>query len=318
MAEKKKEVHPKPSSEKIKKIAEKIEKRAEKPARETRPSAGVLDGIAGYVAARYPELRKKLEISGMPPEPNRFIKKCLISSFLLGLALALSLLIVLLLLEAELYSTLLISALAFPALWFASFHFFLREPEVNMLRKAREIDKDLLFAGRHLLIELRAGVPLFDALTNITSGYGEVSKAFASVIEKVNLGVPMDVALHDISQKTPSPAFRRLALQIVNSIRSGSDVADALEGILDQIAKEQLIDVRAYGQKLSPLVMFYMIFGIILPSLGVALAIILLSFMGSDIEGLGFQILAGMAVLILFIQYIFLTLIESTRPRFGV
>ena len=87
----------------------------------------------------------------------------------------------------------------------------------------------------------------------------------------------------------------------------------ALETILNQLSQEQIIDVKAYGQKLNPLGMFYMLFGIIIPSLGITLLVTLFSFVGVSI---GPAVLWGVLILLVIVQYIFLTLIESSRPRF--
>ena len=89
--------------------------------------------------------------------------------------------------------------------------------------------------------------------------------------------------------------------------------------VLDQISKEQVIALKAYGQKLNPLVMFFMIFGVILPSLGIAFAIILVSFVGGNAaEAFGPLALVGAFILIGLVQFMFLTMIETSRPKFDI
>jgi len=175
-----------------------------------------------------------------------------------------------------------------------------------------------VFAGRHMLIELKSGVPLYDAMLGISRDYGPVSEEFNKVVEKVTLGVPLGAALHDVAESNPSAYFNRLALQLANSLASGADVATTLEASLDQISKEQIIELKAYGQKLNPLVMFFMIFGIIMPSLGVAFMIMLVSFLGGSSISFGPQALFGVLACICLIQFIFLSMVESSRPRFDI
>ena len=88
--------------------------------------------------------------------------------------------------------------------------------------------------------------------------------------------------------------------------------------MLNQVSQEQIIELKAYGQKLNPLVMFYMIFGVIMPSLGVAFLIILLSFVGTGLAGYGVGIMAGIFFFVTIVQFMFLTVVENSRPSFDL
>lgn len=263
------------------------------------------------LAAKFPDLKMKLKQAEMSDEPTAFIAKAMLFAVLLAVGLTVLFVFVFQATGGPVFVALPIGIIAFPI----AFLWYMKGPQVRISKKVRELDKDLVFAGRHMLIELRAGVPLFDSMMNITSEYGEVSIAFSRILEKINVGVPADVAIHDISEEIPSQNFRRVMLQIVNSLRSGSNVADALEAMLEQLSKEQVIEVKSYGQKLNPLAMFYMIFGVILPSLGIALLLTLISFMHVDV---GNELLLAMLFILGLVQFIFLSAIESTRPRFEV
>ncbi|MFH0927347.1 MAG: type II secretion system F family protein [Candidatus Micrarchaeota archaeon] len=155
-------------------------------------------------------------------------------------------------------------------------------------------------------------------MLGVSKEYGEVSKEFNKIVEKVTLGVPVSVALHEVAENSPSLYFKRVLLQIANSITSGSDVGDSLEAVLDQVAKEQIIQLKAYGQKLNPLVMFYMLFGVIIPSLGVAFMIIVFSVIGAGFESMGVTVLAAILAGVIVMQYLFLTVAENSRPNFDL
>lgn len=264
-----------------------------------------------YIGSFFPDLRKKLRIAKIKKPERRYIKDALIYSGLLSLIL----LLVYILIFITAFVNLLWLVVLLPITAVLVFLFMMRRVDVAIAQRERQIDKDLLFAGRQLLIEIRGGIPLYDAVTHLTQDYGEASKVFSEIIDKTNLGVPLDVAMEDVAEETPSKPFKRLVLQIINSIRSGSDIAVALETILDQLSQEQMIEIKAYGQKLNPLGMFYMLFGIIVPSLGITLAVTLLTFTGVS---MGPVLLWGTLALIILIQYIFLTMIEASRPRFEV
>ncbi len=204
-------------------------------------------------------------------------------------------------------------AVIFPIAITLSFMWRMQYPVAKAKKRAREVDRELVFAGRQMLIELKAGVPLFDAMLSISRDYGEISNEFAKIVDQVNAGVPTDIAMHDVAEDNPSMSFKRVILQLINSIRSGSDVAAALEAVLDQISREQITELKAYGQKLNPLGMFYMVFGIILPSLGIALAIIILSFLSISLD---LSFLYSFLLVVAIIQYIFVTIIESQKPQY--
>ncbi|MCX8205859.1 MAG: type II secretion system F family protein [Candidatus Micrarchaeota archaeon] len=270
-----------------------------------------LDALVEYIGSFFPDLRKKLRMAKMKKTQNEYIMDVLVISAMLTLIL--SVCVALFTIVAN--GSLLWLAVMVPLIAVATFLFMMKRVDVVMLSRQRNIDKDLLFAGRQLLIEVRGGIPLYDGIVHLTSDYGEVSRAFKEIVDKANLGVPLDVAMEDVAEETPSKPFKRLVLQIVNSIRSGSDIAVALETILDQMSQEQLIEIKAYGQKLNPLGMFYMLFGIIMPSLGVTLIVTIFTFTG---VALGQAFLFGALLLVLLMQYMFLTMIESSRPRFEV
>jgi flagellar protein FlaJ len=88
-----------------------------------------------------------------------------------------------------------------------------------------------------------------------------------------------------------------------------------LDATLAQISQEQIIEIKRYGQKLNPIAMFYMLFAIIIPSLGVAIGVILSSFVSIDID---FSILVFILIAIGFIQYTFVSIIKSSRPSFDI
>ncbi|MCK4319344.1 type II secretion system F family protein [Candidatus Micrarchaeota archaeon] len=197
-----------------------------------------------------------------------------------------------------------------------SFFYFLSYPSILALKRKREIEYEIVFAGRHLFIALKSGMPLFDAMVGVSKGYGSISKEFNRIVEKITVGVPMTQAIREVIMNSPSPAFKRIAMQIANSISSGSDVANALNIVLDQIFKEQVIELKTYGQRLNPMIMFYMIFGIIFPSIGVAFAIILLSLLGGGNVSSSF--LGFVFIFIGVVQFLFLAMIESSRPKFAL
>ncbi len=268
----------------------------------------LVDGALSNIASRFPNLKADLELAGMEADPKGFVLRAIY----LALGISVILLVLLYAFIASVPASPVILIPLSPVVFALAFIYSMKMPEAMMLRRKRRIDADIVFAGRQMLIELRSGIPLFEALLSATEGYGEVSSEISKVIEKASVGTSLDVAMREVAEKNPSKAFGRIMSQLASSVRSGSDVAPAFESVLEQVSREQEIELKAYGQKLNPLAMFYMIIGVILPSLGVVLMIIVLSFVSVKI---GVEALIAALALQALLQYIFLTVVESARPR---
>jgi flagellar protein FlaJ len=266
------------------------------------------------IASHFPGLKKSLVQAQMNYTPAGFIRYAIF----VALCVASMLLVITYIFIRGQEWMLAALVVAAPVYFLLAFAYAMQFPMVKSRLRARRIDQELVFAGRHMLIELQSGIPLFDALLGISRDYGPVSEEFNKVVEKVTLGVPLGEALKGVADENSSAYFNRLIMQMVNSLASGSDVAIGLEAALDQISKEQVLELRAYGQKLNPLVMFFMIFGIIMPSLGVAFLIILTSLLGGSGITFGPQALIVILAIIGLMQFLFLSAVESSRPKFDI
>ncbi|MDE1810903.1 MAG: type II secretion system F family protein, partial [Candidatus Micrarchaeota archaeon] len=202
------------------------------------------------------------------------------------------------------------------AIFYVMFNTFLNFPSRKGKQASKSIERDILFATRDMIISLRSGMPLFNAITAVSSGYGEASKEFQKIIERVQLGTSLQDAIDQTVAESRSKSFRRIMLQAAVSIRAGADVIAALQSVIDQLAQERIIELRRYGQRLNALAMFYMLFGIILPSMGIAVATILTTFIA--IFTVTPAVLAAALVFVIFLQVIFLQLIRSSRPVFAM
>lgn len=211
---------------------------------------------------------------------------------------------------------LLIGAGAAGGVGFVSFIHVLMYPRVLVNKKVRELDKNLLFALRHLLIQAKSGITLFDSMVSVSkAGYGMVSQEFNEAVRKISTGVRDVTAFEDLALKNPSIYFRRAMWQITNALRAGSDISNTLESIISHLSNEQRIMVRKYGSQLNPLAFLYMMFGIIIPTLGITLLISLSSFTGLPIEQYYFW---GILAFLIFFNFNFLGMVKSKRPSVEV
>ena len=82
------------------------------------------------------------------------------------------------------------------------------------------------------------------------------------------------VALEELALKNPSLDFRRTLWQVTSAIKSGADLGNTLENIVQNLSEEHKVAIRRYGSQLNPLAMMYMMLAVIIPSLGITFLII--------------------------------------------
>ncbi len=273
---------------------------------------GLFYSFAEVLLPRFPQLKKKLKYAGMEKTPVKFLETVVKSTVLLSFALILLSAIFLYYMDLSLLIEIPVAIL----IVLIVFNYFMLYPHARAVKRKKELDYEIVFAGRHIVIALKSGMPLFDTFVGTSSGYGEVSVEFKKIVDKIILGVPTTQAIREVAQDNPSKYFVRFTMQVANSVASGADVGGSLEAVLDQISKEQMIKLREYSQKLTPFVMFYMLFGIIVPSIGVVFATALLSVIRPGSFGFTSAILIPVFFLIAILQFLFLGLIENSRPRY--
>ncbi|AJF62249.1 MAG: Type II secretion system protein [archaeon GW2011_AR20] len=262
--------------------------------------------IIPILAKKFPYLKIGLMQADINQTPEQFIKKSLITSLIVSITLTLASIMVFSRLEVSL----LIPLLLFPVIYIAVFFFFMHSPTAKSNKVVREIDREIVYAGRFLLIELSAGIPLFDSIRNVSYAYPTIGRYFKKIVDKVETGMPIEQAINEVIEITPSDNFRKVLFQILNSMKTGGDVSKALESITEQISKEQLIKIKEYGKKLNPMVLFYLLIAVILPSLGVTILSLMSTFTGLT---LSLSNLIGINFAIGVLQFSFLSIIGNLR-----
>jgi pilus assembly protein TadC len=263
------------------------------------------------ISRRFPELKLKLRQAGMKDTPEDFVKKTILSSFYMTTGIVLLFASILAKFKPLFYG-LLIST---PILFVVFFFYFIKLPDVKILRHKREINQEIIYAGRFLIVELKSGVLLYDALKNVSKSFKTIGKYFRDIVTAVDMGTTLEDALVDAIEYTPSEDLRRVLWQTLNALNTGADVAESLNAVVDQITKKQAIEINQYAKKLNPLAMFYMMIAVIMPSLGITLLVVLSSFFPIDLDLL---ILLIIAVVFGIMQMSFLAIIKSSRPAVGI
>jgi len=259
------------------------------------------------IAQSFPSLRAKLKEAGMEDDPEDFVRKTFMSAFYLTtLIMFIAALVLIKTSGVNIYFYIVI-----PVIFLLLFLYFMKLPDVKALVKKRALDSEVLDATRYLIIELESSIPLYQSIDGVARSFEKIGPVFYDIITEVNTGTDMELAITGVAEYTPSEKVRRVLWQILNSLQTGADVGTALKEIVDQIAREQLVEIRGYGRKLNPIAMFYMMIAVIIPSLGVTMLTVLSSFVSIRI-GLSFLIILAIGLGLM--QFMFLAVIKSSRP----
>src|SRR3989338_1864817 len=187
-------------------------------------------------------------------------------------------------------------------------------PRVYFSKKQKQLEINLMPALEDMLVQLNSGIPLFNILINISvSDYGEISNEFRKAVKKINAGKPQVEVFEELGDKNSSSYFRRTLWQISNGMKSGSDISEVIKGSLRLLSEEQIVQIQNYGNKLNPLIMFYMLMTIILPALAITFLTIISSMIGLGKE-LTIAAYIGLFMFSIFLQVMFLGVIRSARP----
>lgn len=202
------------------------------------------------------------------------------------------------------------------ALIFSLFVFFSQRvyPGIYVARRQRDIEKNLISALQDILIQLSSGIPLFNILVNVSDAdYGELSIELKKAVRRINSGEPESEVLDDLGRKNPSVFFRRALWQISNGMKSGSDMGMVIKDSIKALSEEQLIQIQNYGNKLNPLIVFYMLISVIIPALSITFLTIISSMINLP-KTPTYLLFVGLFVFVILVQIMFLGMIRSKRP----
>jgi pilus assembly protein TadC len=268
-------------------------------------------GFIEQLATQFPDLKKKLRMAHVDKKPEDYVREKFQGALVLSIGMGIFFFLVLSKMKVSILMILFLVLVFF----FIMFSVFIRHVDAMIRRREKDIDREVLFAGRFLLIKLNTGQPLINAIVEASKSYGVANKYFKEIVREIELGTPLETALEVESYYTPSQKFRKILFQITNALKIGIDVSQFLSSILDEIAEEQLIEIQRYGKKLNSLTLFYMLMAIVIPSLGITIFIVIASLINLNLDLMHFFVVIFIMVIV---QFIFLSLFKSIRPDVNI
>lgn len=267
------------------------------------PATSVLNKMA-------PNINKELTRARMDIDPDVFLASALLRGIQLGLMIALSLGSIGIIVEKHIF--VMGGVIALPIMTVLGFFTFANYPKIKSKRLSRELERDLPYALRHMLIEVRSGISLYEAMVSVSDDYGEASREFNQIVKDINGGKAQIKALEDSIVRNPSTQYRRAMWQMINALKSGTDLTNTLESLVESMVKKQKLEVKRYGKELNPYVLMYLMIAVIVPSLGVTFMIVLSTFTGLGLgKKMFFMIILGLVIF----QVFFLNFVKSKRPE---
>lgn len=270
----------------------------------------------GWLAEKFsvvmPNLGTTLEHARMPFDKITYLSlsvfsAAFISSLVFILILALSYNMV------EPLRALLISLSVGIVMFFVVIAYLAAYPRLIVKKHVNDIERNIINALKHMLIQIKSGIPLFDSLAYLSEGeYGALSDELKILVKDVNAGTSIEDALDSLAVRNPSQSLRRFVWQMSNAMKAGSNIGTTLKEIVDNASKEQLVAIRRYGSQLNPLTLVYMMIAVIIPALGVTLLIVMSSFSKIPITETTFIVIL---LAVAFLQFMYMGIIKSRRPN---
>jgi pilus assembly protein TadC len=272
----------------------------------------MFEKVARFLTEFTPELKADVVMSDIDLSAEEYMIASVASAVILGFLMFSMTYVSLVGLDLAPGSELLLAGV--PSVILAGLDFFilLRYPRILALKRAELVEKDLIYALKELLLNISAGLSLFESLKRVSDGeHGYVSLDFRNVVENTNRGMPLDDALEALAIKSSSEYMRNALCQIVNAVKAGTSVKEALSGIIDALVREQQRKIRNYIQELNVLSMIYMLFAVAVPTIITTVLVVLTSLMGTGVTE---EIYMAVIAVCLIVQMMLVGFIRSRRP----
>ncbi len=268
-----------------------------------------LTPLAVKIVRFYPGLRRELIQSRSKYKPIEMVSLALMNSIITSIAVF----VVFLLLKVALWITISSTLIIF----FLVLNYILKIPKLKVLMKKAELDSKLIYALDHMIIRLKAGATLFDAIKSIAiSNYGELSKDFLELVKKIEGGMDEASAFESYAAITPSQYLRKIAWELAISVRSGGNVVTVLETLTKDLVEKSEIEIKNYASKLNLYLLMYMVLSIVLPALFI-ISMIVSSIISQTAINFG-QMLYLIPIMVLVVQFAIIGMINSSRPTLWV
>ncbi|MFW5704885.1 MAG: type II secretion system F family protein [Nanoarchaeota archaeon] len=154
------------------------------------------------------------------------------------------------------------------------FRFWFGYVDVLVKKAGRELDGDLLFVSEYFLVSMESGLPLGNAIQRISRLNRPGGYFFKRVYMDFKTGKDLEESIGDAAEYAPSESTKILLKRLKDSLNIGIDLKSVLENFIEESSEKKILEIRSFGKKLNPIVMMYLLMGIVVPSLGITFFIL--------------------------------------------
>lgn len=222
------------------------------------------------IVKRNPELKAKLRRGGMNQTPFQYVYQSFSMTVMTYIAFAIIVFFIF-------RSNMLYLAFAEIALILITpgfYLFWMGFVDVKIRQHARELEEDLLFVSEYFLVSLESGLPLGNAIQRLAKVDRPGGKFFKQIYTDFKTGKDLETALDDAAFYSPSDSLKTLLKRLKDSLVIGVDLRIVLENFIVESSEKKIVSIRAYSKKLNPIIMMYLLLGVVLPSLGLTFFIL--------------------------------------------
>ncbi len=268
----------------------------------------MIDNFIRGIVKNHPEIKLKLKKAASKQTPFQYIYQTLMMSFM-------SLLFFFIILFLTTRNNLLIFGIGAVIIILLSpliYGFWFGFVDVQISKIGRELDSDLLFVSEYLLVSLESGLPLGNAIQRISRLNRPGGKFFNRVFTEFKTGKDLETALDEASTYSASENLRVLLKRLKDSLTIGVDLKTVLENYIEESSEKKIIEIKGYSKKLNPIIMMYLLLGIVVPSLGITFFILAATLLEMTPQLLKLILICIFLVMFAF-QYITYTLFKFSK-----
>jgi flagellar protein FlaJ len=192
------------------------------------------------------------------------------------------------------------------------YKFWFSYVDVLIQKYGRELEGDLLFVSEYLLVSLESGLPIGNSIENLSKIDRPGGKFFKRIYTEFKTGKSFEDAFDEGSRFAPVESAKNLIKRLKDSLEIGVDLKGVLVSFIEESSEKKLMEVKSFSKKLNPIIMMYLLLGIVLPSLGVTFLILGITMLDSAPELLRI-ILIFIFLLMFAFQYLSYTSFKFSR-----
>ncbi len=263
--------------------------------------------IRGFVK-RHPELKLKLKQANSRLSPFQYIYQTItMTAFVVATFLIIGFMVT----KGNIFNMLIGFGVVISLTPFF-YRFWLSYVDVQISKYSRELDADILFVSEYFLVSLESGLPLGNAIENISKLKRPGGTFFKRIYTEFKTGKSFEEALDEGARFSPSDTMKGLIKRLKDSMTIGVDLRIVLVNFIQDSSDKKLMEVKGFSKKLNPIVMMYLLLGIVLPSLGVTFFILAAAMLNMTPELLKW-VLFGIFLLMFVFQYIAYTSFKFSK-----